>query len=186
MKQPNLLANPKRKFSAKQIAAQKRFAAMAKSGKFRKRKKNPVKAGAKRNPKKPESYWTYKAPPTPTFDELPDGAFKGTEADWHSLSPGMRREIVRQYERYVKPKKNPVKAGAKRNPPKRNPVEKYVIRGTKKTKTGYLHYYLGGNRFLSDFMNADRFGLHDGEKKMRAILHQLPREIDNITLIKAK
>jgi hypothetical protein len=41
-----------------------------------------------------ESYWTYKAA-TPTPAEPPAGS-KLTLRDWHSLSPGMRREIARQ------------------------------------------------------------------------------------------
>lgn len=45
--------------------------------------------------KQPESYWSTKAPPTPTVTDLPPGAFKGTEKDFSSLSPGMRREIER-------------------------------------------------------------------------------------------
>jgi len=42
-----------------------------------------------------ETYWTYKAPPTPELSDLPEGTFNGTEAAWHSLTPGMRREIYR-------------------------------------------------------------------------------------------
>lgn len=43
-----------------------------------------------------ESYWTYQAGSrTPAFAEVPASAFRGTEDQWHSLSPGMRREIVR-------------------------------------------------------------------------------------------
>ena len=44
-----------------------------------------------------ESYWTYKpASRTPTVDELPPGAFRGTQEQFSQLSPGMRREIERQ------------------------------------------------------------------------------------------
>lgn len=47
-----------------------------------------------------ERYWTYRASErTPTFGELPTGVFKGTEAQWLSLSPGMRREIFRSWKR---------------------------------------------------------------------------------------
>lgn len=47
-----------------------------------------------------ESYWTYRAAtPTPRFEELPEGVFSGSRDGWESLSPGMRREIVRQFER---------------------------------------------------------------------------------------
>ena len=47
-----------------------------------------------------ESYWTYKPDsPTPSFCELPEGCFKGTEAQWFQLSPGMRREIVRSFKK---------------------------------------------------------------------------------------
>lgn len=45
--------------------------------------------------KKQESYWTYKAPDTPEFSDLPPGAFAGTEQGWNSLSPGYRREIYK-------------------------------------------------------------------------------------------
>lgn len=46
-----------------------------------------------------ESYWTYQSAfVTPTFEELPEGCFRGTEAQWHQLSPGMRREIVRSFK----------------------------------------------------------------------------------------
>lgn len=42
-----------------------------------------------------ESYWTFKTPPTP--DEPPPGM--SPKGGWHSLSPGMRREIWRDHER---------------------------------------------------------------------------------------
>lgn len=43
-----------------------------------------------------EDYWTYKAgTPTPDYDDLAPETFDGTREDWESLSPGMRREIVR-------------------------------------------------------------------------------------------
>ncbi len=45
-----------------------------------------------------ESYWTYKAPATPTLAEaIEAGAIAATTTDreWHQLSPGMRREICR-------------------------------------------------------------------------------------------
>lgn len=41
-----------------------------------------------------ESYWTYKAA-SPTPATPPEGS-KMSLRDWHSLSPGMRREITRQ------------------------------------------------------------------------------------------
>ena len=47
-----------------------------------------------------EEYWTYKAStPTPTLeDAIWCGAINPhtTEVEWFKLSPGMRREIVRQ------------------------------------------------------------------------------------------
>lgn len=47
-----------------------------------------------------EKYWSYQSSfPTPSFGELPEGCFKGTEAQWHQLSPGMRREIVRTFKK---------------------------------------------------------------------------------------
>lgn len=42
-------------------------------------------------------YWTYKSSfPTPDLADLPPGTFSGTQEEWTSLSPGMRREIARQ------------------------------------------------------------------------------------------
>ncbi|AKF13271.1 hypothetical protein PHIN3_4 [Sinorhizobium phage phiN3] len=46
-----------------------------------------------------ESYWTYRAPAPP---ETPPPDSKMTQAAWYSLSPGMRREIWRSYERRQK------------------------------------------------------------------------------------
>ena len=47
-----------------------------------------------------EKYWSYQASErTLTFGELPAGAYAGTEDGWHSLSPGMRREIVRSFNK---------------------------------------------------------------------------------------
>lgn len=41
-------------------------------------------------------FWGFKAPTPPDFDALPPGVFAGTRAEWESLSPGYRREIVRK------------------------------------------------------------------------------------------
>jgi hypothetical protein len=47
-----------------------------------------------------KSYWTYRAAsPTPEYHEVPEGAFKGSEKEWHAFSPGMRREIVRSFKK---------------------------------------------------------------------------------------
>ena len=50
-----------------------------------------------------ETYWTYKAASlTPSFEDAQAcGAVSPsmTEDSWHQLSPGMRREIVRQHLR---------------------------------------------------------------------------------------
>jgi hypothetical protein len=43
--------------------------------------------------KKQESYWSFRAPDTPEFSDLPEGTFAGTEQGWNSLSPGYRRTI---------------------------------------------------------------------------------------------
>lgn len=40
----------------------------------------------------PKSFWSYQAPPTPSAPE-------GFVGDWHSLSPGMRREIARTWSK---------------------------------------------------------------------------------------
>ena len=43
--------------------------------------------------------WT-PAEPTPTHAEaVALGAFKGTEEQWHQMSPGFRREIVRSFRK---------------------------------------------------------------------------------------
>jgi hypothetical protein len=50
-----------------------------------------------------ENYWTYKSSfPTPSFEGLPAGCFKGTQKQFESLSPGMRREILRDFQRREK------------------------------------------------------------------------------------
>jgi len=77
--------------------------------------------------------------------------------------------------------KKSVRPGAKSNP--RSP-QMYYIRGEQKIKSGYLYYYLSGDRFLSGITKADTFGKAEGEMKMRAILPKLPAEIRSITLIK--
>lgn len=54
-----------------------------------------------RNAKTPASFWSYQAStPTPSYDDAKtSGAIgdKMTEAGWESLTPGMRREIVRSH-----------------------------------------------------------------------------------------
>lgn len=50
-----------------------------------------------------ESYWTYKSTiPTPSFASLPAGCFNGTQKQFESLSPGMRKEILRDFKRREK------------------------------------------------------------------------------------
>lgn len=52
-----------------------------------------------------ESYWTYRCEAPPSFQEAKEmGAIPKieSEAAWISLSPGMRREIVRQFEKRSK------------------------------------------------------------------------------------
>lgn len=45
-----------------------------------------------------ERYWTYQAgSPTPAYVQVPVEVFRGTQAQWEALSPGMRREIVREF-----------------------------------------------------------------------------------------
>jgi len=46
----------------------------------------------------PKNFWSYQAGRVPRVDDLPPGAFKGTQEQFEQLSPGMRREI----ERYAK------------------------------------------------------------------------------------
>ena len=54
-----------------------------------------------------EWYWTYKAAtPTPTLEQAKaSGAVRSdmTEQAWHSLTPGMRREIVHSANKRAKP-----------------------------------------------------------------------------------
>ena len=56
-----------------------------------------------RNAPTPASFWSYQpSSPTPSYWEaLECGAIKPnmTEAGWQSLTPGMRREIVRSHMR---------------------------------------------------------------------------------------
>lgn len=41
--------------------------------------------------------------PTPTHDEaVQAGVFNGTADQWHQLSPGMRREIIRTHRKTVR------------------------------------------------------------------------------------
>ncbi len=47
----------------------------------------------------PKEFWSYKAPDTPRYEDLPAGAFSGTKEGWEQLSPGMRREIVRSFKK---------------------------------------------------------------------------------------
>jgi len=49
--------------------------------------------------KTPANFWSYKAPAPAPLSAVPASAFKGTSAEWESLSPGMRREIVRTFEK---------------------------------------------------------------------------------------
>lgn len=50
-----------------------------------------------------ETYWLWKAAsPTPSFAGLPEGCFRGTQKQFESLSPGMRREILRDFRRREK------------------------------------------------------------------------------------
>ena len=47
--------------------------------------------------KTPKSFWSYQSTErTPDLADLPAGTFNGTQEQWESLSPGMRREIARQ------------------------------------------------------------------------------------------
>ena len=46
----------------------------------------------------PSSFWSYKSD-TPTPSSPPKEAFRGSQQQWESLSPGMRREIARQAEK---------------------------------------------------------------------------------------
>jgi hypothetical protein len=44
-----------------------------------------------------KSFWSYQSDfPTPTVADLPAGSFNGTQEDFETLSPGMRREILRR------------------------------------------------------------------------------------------
>ena len=57
-----------------------------------------------RNGKTPKSFWSYQAPDPQSYDEaLACGAIteRMTEQGWESLTPGMRREIVRSHLKRV-------------------------------------------------------------------------------------
>lgn len=60
-----------------------------------------------------ENYWAYKSDtPTPSYDCLPAGCFKGTQKQFESLSPGMRREILRDFKRREKERYGDLVMGA--------------------------------------------------------------------------
>lgn len=87
--------------------------------------------------------------------------------------------------------KNPVRAGAKRKPPKRNPSRRFpepkgfLIRAESPVRSGYRYYYLRGESFVLDAAHGDRFSKSGGEARMRQIQNALPRAISSITLVKA-
>jgi len=180
--------NPKRKASPAQIAARKRFAAMAKAGKFRKR--------TKRNPKSNVSDMIT-AYMTTRYYENAKRWPKTLNIPLETYLKVNRKDVERNYKNglkdildfstdyFSKVTKNPVKAGARRSPPKRNPAEKFVIRAQRPVKSGYLYYYLRGDQFVKDAKHADKYAKAAGEKHMRAILPKLPRAIASITLVKA-
>lgn len=200
-----LKKNSKQKFSAKQLAAQKRFAAMAKAGKFRKRtKRNP------RGSRHPERYilekWNGEAirGSYTTLNEARLAAEKIAQRtreavsviaplhgenydyrDYQTVTPQGQWSKWKDMPRKYTATKNPVKSGARRSPPKRNPSEKFLIRGQRPVKSGYLYYYLRGDQFVKDAKHADKFSNTAGEKQMRAILPKLPAAIASITLVKA-
>lgn len=88
--------------------------------------------------------------------------------------------------------KNPVKAGAKRKPPKkraavkkRNPARKFAIRAKRPVRGGYEYYYLREDQFVKNISHADKFSRAAGEKRMREIQHSLPWAITAITMVEA-
>lgn len=87
-------------------------------------------------------------------------------------------------------RKNPVRTGAKRRPPKRNPSRRmpepkgFVIRAQSPVNMGYKYYYLRGESFVLDSAHGDLFTKPGGEKRMHEIHGALPRLITSITLVK--
>jgi len=101
----------------------------------------------------------------------------------------LKKKTKRKAAKRKTTKRNPARKTASRKATSRKAAKrktfgqrKYIVRGMQKTRTGYLYYYLHGNRFLSDVMGADRFSKTSGEAKMRAIIDQLPMQIRSITL----
>lgn len=197
------MKNPRRKFSPAQIAAQKLFAKRAKAGTLRKGKrrtrKNPSRKLFIGNVDIGRGY--------EVAEILPDGRIK-TVLVKRAHVPGYASE---QGFKTVAEAKNAAKKefgyeppfysraarrkGATRNPSnkirrhKSDPprkVDRFRVRGVQKTRTGYLYYYLRGDRFESDWKGADTFSEGLGEKKMREIQHKLPSQIAAITLEKAR
>lgn len=72
---------------------------------------------------------------------------------------------------------------AKKNPSRKHALA-FVIRGTQATKSGYIHYYLHGDRFMSAIKGADVFSRQKGEARMREIAPTLPAAIREITLVR--
>jgi len=141
----------KRKFSPAQIAAQKRFAAMAKAGKFRKRtKRKTVKRNVKTNPRVDTGRsviiadngveFPYELERRTVRNRAKTGKRPYTSELTGSIvlySPGKQSYSIHSSFEKAKVRanelaphyvgKNPVKSGARRSPPKRNPKEKYPV-----------------------------------------------------------
>lgn len=161
--------------------------------------RNPVKSGAKRKPSKripAKKYQTLKL--RPGEDEAIMGVAEragrsivykyeddgSVSVSGHYSEMRIVREALRRLREETK--RNPVKSGAKRNPPKRNPRRasgSFVIRAMRRVKSGYLYYYLRGDQFVKDAAHADRFSRPEGEAHMKSILSKLPDAIHSITLI---
>lgn len=67
---------------------------------------------------KQAAYWSYRAThQTPDLSDLPPGSVAMTDAEWESLSPGMRRDIYRSFTgKYppLEPTRRELKAGEPR------------------------------------------------------------------------
>jgi len=147
--------NPKREATTKQLAWRKKFAAMAKAGKFTKKKrtrKNPAKRRLKSAPIRAKKEGALRR------------AARGRKKPLISASGGGRTTIKKNAKRRV--------------------GKGFVVRGTKPTKTGYSYYYLSDSKFITAKANATRYKTRSAcNLRMRNIIKRLPFAIKEITCV---
>ena len=152
----------KRKPTAKQLAWRKKFAAMAKAGKLRKKKRTTKRKTANRNP-------SFKAK-RKAVKRAPIRAKRA--ASTYRKAKGRKKTLTASQKA--------TSVAVKRNP------SKFLIRGVQKKRNGYDYYYLTPkDHFSSDIRKSKRFTTRaKTTAKMREIQHKLPFAIDSITCVR--